>query len=346
MQEMTLWNLARCAAALSLVLYLSLSFLPLLALGRMTLIRRSPQQGHLARQIMRLQSLLALIPVLAWATLLLPGVDLPETALHGPVREQLWVFSVCVGVGVLLSWVVSLCWGGLRKLTALLMLLLMLIVLAFWAAVWPLMTVVENGWLLRSGLADMLSTYSEWSLPWFTAPFRLRMDALLAVLLWLMGPALAGGLALIWLLVRRGLDDFGRDYYAFAARVCASFAAAGGLLALMSFTAFCKLLLPALSNVTLNLPAGLNRAGEWLYGLMGADTVAQWGFAAVPPGAGLMCLAMPLLAGLSALLWFLVARSPLPMRHKVSFVLAPLPLLAALCVVMSLFGVIHGFNVS
>ncbi len=41
----------------------------------------------------------------------------------------------------------------------------------------------------------------------------------------LLAPAAAGGLGLIWLVLRRGRDDWGRDYYAFAMRLTARWTA-------------------------------------------------------------------------------------------------------------------------
>lgn len=62
--------------------------------------------------------------------------------------------------------------------------------------------------------------------------------------LFFMGIGISGAAAMIWLLLRRSRDDFGRDYYAFAARKCARFAGWSGLVALpgLMLLIFCCLM--------------------------------------------------------------------------------------------------------
>ena len=107
-----------------------------------------------------------------------------------------------------------------------------------------------------------------------------------------LGLAFAAAFACIWLLLMRGKQDYGRDYYTFALPYCARWAAGFTLLAVCAgvyvFHESRAIMLPELSNEPSLLLDGLT--------------------------AGL-----PLLAGL---IWLLIARSAHPMRHKISVTLA------------------------
>lgn len=332
------------AAGLALVVYLAAAFVPLLALGRIALMSRSPLHGHLARQLLRLQSGLALIPALSGVSLLAFGSGV-ELALPEALAAHARLAAGLVGVGVALSWILPLCWAHLKKQPALLLLLTLILTLCFWIALWPILSLVESGWLLRGGLAPLLGQFTEFSLPLLNTTFQLRMDTVLAALFWVLGPAVAGSFALLWLLARRQRDDYGRDYYTFASRVCASFAAAGGLLAIMSFTACSRLLLAALPPVEAQAPVVLPHvfavAGTFLQNVLGAESTARWGLEALSPALGLVCLLPPVLASAAALLLFLVARNALPMRCKISMILAPVLLLLAVSLTCALLGLVH-----
>lgn len=104
--------------------------------------------------------------------------------------------------------------------------------------------------------------------------------------------AAAGGVALCWLLIRRNRDDYGRDYYAFAAKWCGTWAAWGGWLTLICLA--CA-----------------------LYFLAAARTVQPEG--AFPAFFMLVSLLFLLI---SSLLWTGIARSGMPMRHKIGMVLS------------------------
>ncbi len=106
--------------------------------------------------------------------------------------------------------------------------------------------------------------------------------------------ALAGGLACIWLLLRRHRDDFGRDYYAQMLPWCASWARNGWLLywlILMATTAI-----------------------QWM------NLVQQENYLSSPDFIH-SCLFL-LLWSIPGILWTLVMRSEHPLRHKPTLILA------------------------
>lgn len=100
--------------------------------------------------------------------------------------------------------------------------------------------------------------------------------------------AAAGGIALVWLWIRRNKDNFGRDYYVVAANWCGVWAAYGAWIFLISFIVF------MLYNVVISL------------------IVIGWPIATVSIGLGLI----------SALIWTKIALSNNPMRHKLSMIFA------------------------
>lgn len=117
-----------------------------------------------------------------------------------------------------------------------------------------------------------------------------------AGLLFLAG-ASGGGLALLWLVLRRKRDDFGRDYYTFAAKWCGKWAAAGSWVAL-----------------------GILAGAHWLAAGGTFPVIRMYSVETI--GAG--CLA------LAALLWTAISVSSLPMRYK------PGMFLAAFCLLFTL----------
>lgn len=114
---------------------------------------------------------------------------------------------------------------------------------------------------------------------------------LLAVLMHFLEAAAAGGVGLIWLIFRRHVDDFGRDYYAFAAKWCSEWGAYGGWIAFI------------LSGAVLGL--------GWTQGLLNLNPLI------------LVFLVVELVSLLiSAVLWTIIARSGNPMRRKISMFFA------------------------
>lgn len=127
-------------------------------------------------------------------------------------------------------------------------------------------------------------------------------------LLVLLGAAAGGGIALIWLILRRARDDYGRDYYAFAARWCGKWAAAGGWFSLA-----------ALASILWVVTEGAFFSALGVHGL---HELHGGPHAPALIAAGLLAVA--------SVLWTAVARSAAPMRHKPGMVLALLCFLAGL----------------
>ncbi len=116
--------------------------------------------------------------------------------------------------------------------------------------------------------------------------------------------ASGGGLALLWLVLRRKRDDFGRDYYTFAAKWCGKWAAAGSWIAL-----------------------GVLAGAHWFAaGGTFFSVIKMYSVEAIC--AGFLALA--------ALVWTIIGVSSLPMRHKPGMFLAVLCLL--LCLICGASG--------
>lgn len=116
---------------------------------------------------------------------------------------------------------------------------------------------------------------------------------LLTALLFL-SAASAGGLSLIWLVMRRNKDEYGRDYYTFAANWCGRWGSIGAWGALILFA------------IAHWLVTGWTSFSSDIYPLE-------------------MLSGIPL--GISAVLWTAIALSKSPMRHKIGMVCALICLL-------------------
>ncbi len=110
----------------------------------------------------------------------------------------------------------------------------------------------------------------------------------------LLALACAGALGLIWLVLRRGRDDYGRDYYVFAAKSCARWAGWSTLGGVAAFGAMMGLI--------------------WAH--VAASSYAEPLLIFSGAGASLALLA--------CLCWMAVARSAAPMRLKPAMVLGVL----------------------
>lgn len=133
-------------------------------------------------------------------------------------------------------------------------------------------TGVELSTYLSRGMSSMLFT------PLFLQPV-------------LEGFALAGALGLIWMVIRRNRDDWGRDYYNFAAKYCAGWALVTTLLATAT-------------------------EGYVYWTIM--PTVANTPHEALLPflaGGGAVC------ALIACLFWSFIMRSKTPMRNKFSMIM-------------------------
>lgn len=132
------------------------------------------------------------------------------------------------------------------------------------------------------------------------------LTALFALTCLTLAPAAALGLGLVWQALRRGADDFGRDYYTVTMGGRARRASYWGALLLL-FSALLMWISPAFSPARLPwiLPPALAggegaRAAVWIFGI-----------ASLGLPAAVLC-------------WYLVARSAVPLRRKSLIFLAPL----------------------
>ena len=145
--------------------------------------------------------------------------------------------------------------------------------------------------------ADGLSTLDQ-LISFFSIPLNSLFWPLLVESIAL-GCAAAGALGAVWLLMLRNRQDYGRDYYNFALPYCAKWAIAGTItalpLAIVLYFQAMRIMLPELSHDA-SLPL-----------LVAA-------------------CALPLL---SSGLWTAVCKSPTPLRHKISIVIAALCLVVA-----------------
>ncbi|WP_461211231.1 hypothetical protein [Desulfocurvus sp. DL9XJH121] len=151
--------------------------------------------------------------------------------------------------------------------------------------------------IVLSGRADMLATGGLGAL--LAAGAAHPLFAPLALSCLLLTLACAGGFGLVFLILRRGRDDFGRDYYAFAARFTARWAALSMACALAA-QAWVFALTPEMlyTGTELTFPGWLATTGN---------------------GCGLVAI----------LAWVAVARSSRPLRSKPAMFLAALLLICA-----------------
>lgn len=124
------------------------------------------------------------------------------------------------------------------------------------------------------------------------------------------GLGAAGAFSLIWLILRRNKDDFGRDYYVFATHYCARWAFFSTLLGLLAAVGLTYYLRDT-------APPELGQAlPPLLYGL-------EYG--------------LPFLA---CVLWLLIIKSATPLRHRPGAVLACLLLFSAMFAQLTCFTTI------
>lgn len=129
-----------------------------------------------------------------------------------------------------------------------------------------------------------------------------------------LAPAAASGLGLIRQALRRGTDDFGRDYYTVTVGARARRASYAGA-CLLLFSAVLMWLSPTFSpdRLPFLLPGGEDaiRVGVWLFGLG--------------------CLGLPV----AVLCWYLTARSSVPLRRKALIFMAPAWLWIGVCCLLA-----------
>lgn len=291
---------------LSACFLLAAATLPFMSLVALASAMRT-KRGLYDRCAHQLGRLAWILPALLLGCLLIAQLGRP--LLAGRIRQAaLLADAVIAGAGALIAaaalW--GVCAGAWRRLRA------------HPAALWLIglagglcaVSVPALGLMIAClpTAGSDLSAFSGWSDPLLPA---LLADVGTGSVFWSLlallvppGCASGGGIALIWLVLRRARDEYGRDYYAFAARWCGKWAAAGGWLSLAVW------------------------AGVLWMVTEGAVLAAPGLHAPALIGAGLTVVA--------AVLWTVVGLSAAPMRHKPGMVLALLCFLAGLTAGFSL----------
>lgn len=278
-------------------LYLAAVALPFMVLyglirahyGRRSLFERC------SRQQARLANILNWLFVLCAAGVAASGI-IPCASLHPLYRVGLYAAAGLLLAGTLLWTVVVAAWKPLRQHPVLHGLLAF--VAGSCLAALPVIGLVLGRVAMQG---TELPQQNDWQifvdllLPAASDPFWLYLG-----FIHFLEVASAGALGLCWLIIRRRADDFGRDYYTFAARLCGEWAAWGGWIALFLAGGLC-----ALMRMQGLLP--LEREGVLLI-----------------VGSLLAALLIP------AIVWTVIARSATPMRHKIGMVVSALLLMFAI----------------
>ncbi|MDR1125159.1 MAG: hypothetical protein LBM64_03740 [Deltaproteobacteria bacterium] len=187
----------------------------------------------------------------------------------------------------LLQLAALLSWKNLRQAAPLQLLLLALTALAALGAVVLLFSSLLSP-LCGAGL-DLAQAAARYSL------FNVDYSAAWAFAgsLGLIGLTLAAVWSVCWLFFRRNRDDFGRDYYNFAAGRGCALAFTAGAASLLAYAALLVLAQPGCFSAA--LPAG------------------ELSFAPLVPLAPLAVIALHVVC---CILWFSAARAASPLRHK------------------------------
>ncbi len=282
--------------AVPLCLYFAAVVLPFVVLfglirahfGRRSLLERC------SRQQARFGNFLNWLFVVCAAGLWLAKV-FPTEELHPLHLLALFASAALLLFGTLVWTLVVAAWKPLRKWPVLHG------ILAFLAgtslALLPVIGLVL-GRLVVQGVelpqeAD-INTLADLLVPSFSDPFWAYFG-----LIHFLEVASAGAWGLCWLIARRKADDFGRDYYVFAANWCGEWAAWGGWCSLLLAGVLCAML-------------------RW-QGLLSFHNANTLLFVVSLFGALLW----------ASVLWTVVARSATPMRHKIGMAAAVLLLLVA-----------------
>lgn len=296
--------------SLLLMFFLAGAALPfaMLAERRRAVTRRRSLYEKSADQIGSLTCLVQALPAFAVAADLLAG-GLVSGLSPDPWRALWWLAAAGSALGALLSAPgLALCRSGHRSAGLALAWLSGLCSTAAAACaaglVWAFARGAAPGAGAMPGIVILNLARSVISPVLYSADPGLT--ALFALTCLTLAPASALGLGLVWQTLRRGADDFGRDYYTVTMGARARRASCWGALLLL-FSGLLMWMSPAFSPARLPwiLPPALT-GGE------GART-AIWIF-------GFACLGLPA----AVLCWYLVARSAVPLRRKTLIFPAPL----------------------
>lgn len=169
------------------------------------------------------------------------------------------------------------------------------------------LVVFFSGFLLLASLQQPMLPLVMWDKPgqafaalaaeFFATPYQWLMLAFL----FCTGMASGGGLVQLWLIVRRFKADYGRDYYVFAMHYCARVA--------LAFTVASTLL------------------GVWVFLRLKEGTPPEF-VQSEDTGVLLVAFGLPVVC---SLLWFIIQKSPRPLRHKAGAFFACFFLVLAIC---------------
>lgn len=275
--------------------------------------------------------LLAACAALAWAALM------PQS-IHPPWRGAFVGLAFMLFHGAIMGVMVLAIWQRMVSATRRRTLLFCLGLIWFAAvlcglllAAFPVVRLYALHELLQPGLNDLdLTLAAAGQLLRMAGPFDFA-----AVLAAFLGLSLTGSgmLGLVWLLLRRSHDDFGRDYYIHTVRFCASRAALGSWLLLVAYVLFLPLLLHRMSTLP-ELPAFLEQMlgggaawGGWLVVRLGSDPLAWFGNSLKLYPLLPLLLSLFVLPVLAALFFGRAAKAAVPLRHKLSMLLGMLSVL-------------------
>lgn len=307
--------------SLLLLMVLAAAGAPFLALlgERLAIARRRVFLDKLGGQLAAMGGILALCTLpfslglwlMSWAggwiTLYLkqPDMPLPEFSLELAGETSLFMAGV-YALALLLAVLYWLTWKPMRKSKPLHSFLGVLAVLASVSAVLAVLAVrhaalvFEQVFIAEQTLPMLLQALAK-----VTLASPLPALALLCLALCVAGGA---GVGLVYMLLRRSKEDFGRDYYGFAMKAASSWAIAAGSLALFSGGWLAFVLFPELATLQIaHLGPTLQQPGILFYLV------------------GLLCMV------LACVSWSVLASSATPLRNKPSAVLGAGFLWLSLC---------------
>ncbi|UZP68029.1 hypothetical protein N1030_03365 [Desulfovibrio mangrovi] len=225
------------------------------------------------------------------------AVQNPEI-FQGPFRLPLMVSLGAVTFSFALLMAYTLLWKTMRQSKSLHMLIGLFAAISMISALFLIYglanSMLREGHVVPAGAGQLEIFTTIYTVSPASAMWPLFVQSLLG------GLGASGMFTQCYLLLRRNRDDFGRDYYKFAAPSAAKWALIPTLMQLVPAAWLFFMLQP-----TLGTPA--------------TDNITMW--------CWLTAAVMPLLA---SGLWLRVMRSETPMRHKISMIAAlPLAMLAA-----------------
>ncbi len=283
-----------------LCLYLATSMVPFIVLvglvrasyGRRSLFERC------SRQLGRLSNLLNWIFLICAAASIgyFAYVHQSLAGMHPILRLGLYGGCLCLLVGTLLWTLVMAGWKGLRNMPGVHGILTFLAGI-FLIGLPAVVLIFGRAYLQGIPLPDVLTAgnLAMVFLPPLGGLFWISLFLLLGL-----EAAAAGCSGLVWLLLRRSRDDYGRDYYAFAAKWCGTWAAWGGWIGLACLAGLVCLVSPAIRTE--------------------AETVS----------ANFFTMLLVVFLFIANVIWTGIARSTMPMRHKIGMVLSACLLVACM----------------